>query len=112
MPFLIISPYAKQNYVDHTLTDQTSIIRFIEDNWLSSQRITGSYDAIAGVLTNMLNLSGTPSSSTLILDPSTGQPAGLHELQRYDTARHKVVSNATDRQPAPGPTLAGITRKA
>ncbi|MDR3482423.1 MAG: alkaline phosphatase family protein [Burkholderiaceae bacterium] len=74
LPFLIISPYAKQNYVDHTLTDQTSIIRFIEDNWLSSQRITGSYDAIAGVLTNMLNLSGTPSSSTLILDPSTGQP--------------------------------------
>ena len=75
LPFLVISPYAKQNYVDHTLTDQTSIIRFIEDNWLSGQRITGSYDAIAGVLTNMLNLSGTPSSSTLILDPSTGQPA-------------------------------------
>ena len=71
---MVISPYAKVNYIDHTLTDQTSIIRFIEDNWLSSQRIAGSFDSIAGVLTNMLNLSGTPSSSTLILDPSTGQP--------------------------------------
>jgi phospholipase C len=75
LPLLVISPYAKANYVDHTLTDQTSILRFIEDNWLSSQRITGSYDAIAGSLENMLNLSGTPSTSTLILDPATGQPA-------------------------------------
>ncbi|AMO98219.1 phospholipase C domain protein [Collimonas arenae] len=61
------------NYVDHTLTDQTSILRFIEDNWLSGQRIAGSYDAIAGTLNNMLNLGGTPSTSKLILDPTTGQ---------------------------------------
>ncbi|AMP13645.1 phospholipase C [Collimonas pratensis] len=75
LPLLVISPYAKTNYVDHTLTDQTSILRFIEDNWLSGQRIAGSYDAIAGTLTNMLNLSGTPSTAKLILDPTTGQPA-------------------------------------
>lgn len=75
LPMLVISPYAKTNYVDHTLTDQTSILRFIEDNWLASQRITGSYDSIAGPLTNMLNLSGTPSTATLILDPTSGQPA-------------------------------------
>jgi len=24
-------PYAKRNFVDHALTDQTSVIRFIED---------------------------------------------------------------------------------
>ena len=75
LPLLVISPYAKTNYVDHTLTDQTSILRFIEDNWLSSQRITGSYDAIAGTLENMLNLTGSPSTATLFLDPSTGLPA-------------------------------------
>ncbi|MQQ99849.1 phospholipase C [Glaciimonas soli] len=74
LPLLVISPYAKTNYVDHTLTDQTSILRFIEDNWLSSQRIAGSYDAIAGTLNNMLNLTGTPSTSQLILDPTSGQP--------------------------------------
>jgi len=74
LPLLIVSPYAKTNYVDHTLTDQTSILRFIEDNWLKGQRITGSYDAIAGSLTNMLNLSAKPRTTTLMLDPTTGQP--------------------------------------
>ena len=33
LPLLVISPYAKHNFVDHTLTDQSSILRFIEDNW-------------------------------------------------------------------------------
>ena len=73
LPLLVISPYAKVNYVDHTLTDQTSILRFIEDNWLSSARIAGSFDAIAGTLNNMLNLTGTASTATLFLDPATGQ---------------------------------------
>src|ERR1700745_2312500 len=30
-PLLVISPYAKANFVDHTLTDQSSVLRFIED---------------------------------------------------------------------------------
>ena len=34
LPLLVISPWARHNYVDHKLTDQTSILRFIEDNWL------------------------------------------------------------------------------
>jgi phospholipase C len=29
----VISPYAKDNYVDHRITDQSSILRFIEENW-------------------------------------------------------------------------------
>jgi phospholipase C len=29
LPFLVISPWAKTNFVDHTLTDQTSSLRFI-----------------------------------------------------------------------------------
>jgi len=42
------------NYVDHTLTDQTSVLRFIEDNWLKGERIGGgSFDALAGTLNNM-----------------------------------------------------------
>ena len=40
-PLLVLSPYSKTNYVDHTVTDQTSVIRFIEDNWLNSSRIDG-----------------------------------------------------------------------
>jgi phospholipase C len=33
LPLLVVSPWAKQNFVDHSVTDQTSIMRFIEDNW-------------------------------------------------------------------------------
>ena len=29
----LVSPWAKVNYVDHSLTDQSSLLRFIEDNW-------------------------------------------------------------------------------
>jgi phospholipase C len=39
VPLLVISPFAKQNYIDHTLIDQSSVVRFIEDNWLNGQRI-------------------------------------------------------------------------
>jgi phospholipase C len=74
LPLLVISPYAKTNYVDNTLTDQTSIIRFIEDNWLASARIPGSYDAMAGSIQGMLNFTKTSSNPTLFLDPGTGLP--------------------------------------
>jgi hypothetical protein len=58
LPLLVISPFAKKNYVDHTLTDQSSILRFIEDNWLAGQRVQtgGSFDTIAGTVQNMMNL--------------------------------------------------------
>jgi phospholipase C len=76
VPLLAISPWAKNNYVDHTLTDQTSILRFVEDNWLSGQRLpSGSFDAIAGPLNNMFNFDnrkGDASWRKLILDPDTG----------------------------------------
>ena len=58
LPLLVISPFAKQNYVDHTMTDQTSILRFIEDNWLEGQRIgKGSFDAVAGTVNGMFDFS-------------------------------------------------------
>jgi phospholipase C len=54
-PLLIASPYAKKNYIDHTLTDQSSVLKFVEDNWLAGQRIQpgGSFDTIAGTIQNM-----------------------------------------------------------
>ncbi|HEX4020516.1 MAG TPA: alkaline phosphatase family protein [Acidobacteriaceae bacterium] len=74
IPMMVISPYARQNFVDHTVTDQTSIIRFIEDNWLGGQRIgNGSFDAIAGSLNNMFNFNQAPNRGTYILNPSSGE---------------------------------------
>jgi phospholipase C len=74
-PLLVISPYAKTNYVDNTFTDQSSVVRFIEDNWLGGNRIgNGSTDAMAGALNNMFNWTA-PSGSRLYLDPQTGERA-------------------------------------
>ncbi len=73
-PLLVVSPFSKANYVDHTLSTQSSVVRFIEDNWLGGQRIgSGSNDAIAGTLGNMLDF-GQHADRRLFLDPSTGEP--------------------------------------
>jgi phospholipase C len=71
IPLLVISPFARHNFLDHTMTDQSSIVRFIEDNWLGGQRILGSFDAIAGPLNNMFDFSQN-SSDRVILDSETG----------------------------------------
>ena len=76
LPLLVISPWAKRNYVDHKLTDQTSVLRFVEDNWLGRERIgQGSFDAIAGSIDNMFDFTHTPpfGDAQYILDPNTGE---------------------------------------
>jgi phospholipase C len=72
LPLLVISPYAKPNFVDHTITDQSSILRFIEDNWVEGQRIAGSFDSRAGVLTNMLDFKN-PHTEPVLLNVNTGE---------------------------------------
>jgi phospholipase C len=74
LPYLVISPWAKDNYVDHTTTDQSSSIRFIEDNWLGGHRIgQGSFDAIAGSIDNMFDFNRPPRHLLLFLNDSTGE---------------------------------------
>jgi len=75
-PFLVISPYAKRNYVDHATTDQSSVVRFIEDNWLGGERIVGSFDAVAGSINGMFDFERCREDGILILDPTTGEPKG------------------------------------
>jgi phospholipase C len=73
LPLLVISPWAKGNFVDHTVTDQTSIIHFIEDNWLGGQRLpAGSFDALASPINQMFNFAKIRPNGTLILNPLTG----------------------------------------
>ena len=74
LPMIVISPYANRNFVDHTLTDQSSIIRFVEDNWSLGRIGNGSTDAIAGTLNNLFNFSAPNQGEDdrLILDPATG----------------------------------------
>jgi phospholipase C len=90
----VISPFARRNYVDHTVTDQTSVLRFIEDNFnlgridaASGKSVAqgGSFDQIAGSLDSLFSFGedqdgghdghGDRDSQRLLLDANTGQPA-------------------------------------
>ncbi|MFJ9908187.1 phospholipase C [Streptomyces sp. NPDC101152] len=67
-PLLVVSPYSKVNKVDHTLTDQSSIIRFVEDNWHTGQIGDHSFDARAGSLSGMFDFRH-PNDKQVLLNP-------------------------------------------
>jgi phospholipase C len=76
-PLLVVSPFAKRNFVDHTLTDQSSVLRFIEDNWNTTRIGGGSFDELAGSLVNMFDFDEVHAfkkDRRLFLDEATGQP--------------------------------------
>jgi phospholipase C len=78
LPLMVISPWAKKNYIDHRVTDQSSILRFIEDNWDLGRIGNGSTDAIAGTLEGMFDFDDVQKGSNrrvgkLILNPDSGQ---------------------------------------
>jgi phospholipase C len=58
--------------VDHRVTDQSSILRFIEDNWELGRLGGGSLDEKAGTLNGLFEFDGHGKAGTLILDPATG----------------------------------------
>src|ERR1700753_3744823 len=71
-PFLVISPYAKKDYVSHVQITQASLQQFIEDTGMNSQRIgQGSFDATTGSIADMFNFD-KKNGVKLILDPTTG----------------------------------------
>ncbi len=83
LPMIVISPYAKKDYVDHNLSDQASFINFVEYNW-QLPGISGSFDqslaptdASEGVpfdLAGMFDFSHA-ANPAVPLSPSTGQVA-------------------------------------
>lgn len=80
LPLVVISPWAKTNYVDHNLTDQTSIIAFIEKNWslgfldgpTAPPEGKGSVDRYAGSIMGMFQFDTPPNLHHPILDPVHG----------------------------------------
>ena len=72
LPFIVISPYAKENYVDHGVIDQTSIIKFIEDNWNLEKIGDQSFDEKAGFILDMFDFDSGRHAEKLILDPTNG----------------------------------------
>jgi phospholipase C len=70
IPLLVISPYAKDDYVNHSVTDQSSILAFIESNW-STGTIAGSFAQVAGSLDPFFDF-GKRSARRVLLSPTSG----------------------------------------
>jgi phospholipase C len=76
IPFLVASPWAKSNFVSSNEIDQSSVVKFIEQNWNVPALGNGAADAKAGSIMPMFSFnSKTPPNGTLFLDPATGEPA-------------------------------------
>jgi phospholipase C len=83
LPMIVISPFAKQNDVDHNLSDQASTINFVEYNW-GLPGIAGSFDqALAKTdkaehtqfdLAGMFDFGSKHPARPLVLNPTTGEP--------------------------------------
>ncbi|MGH7660106.1 MAG: phospholipase C [Vulcanimicrobiaceae bacterium] len=76
IPFIVVSPWARHNFVAHNTISQASIVRFIEDNWLGGERLGGgSFDASAGSLMPMFDFARSGGrNAPFVLDPRTGEP--------------------------------------
>jgi phospholipase C len=74
-PLLVISPFAKPNFIDHTSTDQASILRFVEDNWNLGRIADQSFDQKAASLDSMFDFSH-PRPQRVFVDPTTGEVSG------------------------------------
>jgi phospholipase C len=66
LPLLVVSPYSRRNYVDHTRTTQTSVLRFIEDNWGTGRIGDSSFDATAGSLAGMFDFAHPQQREVLL----------------------------------------------
>jgi phospholipase C len=87
LPFLVISPYAKANFVDHTMIDQASVVNFIEYNWglgsiqssadtLFNANGSGKYD-ISNLFDFTPGAADTAGATPFYLDPGTFQPTTI-----------------------------------
>jgi len=104
LPLLVISPWAREDHVDSTLTDQSSILRFIEDNWRLGRIGGDSSDAEAGSLENAFDFNaGDPRAPTVILNDTTGEvvtPPGEPPGQSSSTGHALPTPTPGGRPPA------------
>jgi phospholipase C len=92
LPLIVISPYANSNFVDHTLTDQASIINFIESNWslgfidgpTAPANGTASFDRNAGTLNGLFNFNNPPNAAPVLLTCSGGYATTLSQACPVD----------------------------
>ncbi|WP_256128121.1 phospholipase C, partial [Arthrobacter sp. SDTb3-6] len=77
-PLVVISPYVKKNYVDHTESNHSSILRFIEDKQRTGQIVDASADATAGPLNAMFSFHHRRTDKVLLNDQTGTVAAATH----------------------------------
>jgi phospholipase C len=65
VPFIAISPFSKQHYVSHEVSDHTSILAFVETAFLSGQHLT-ERDGRAHNLLDLFDFAHAPSLAAAI----------------------------------------------
>ncbi|MER5912557.1 alkaline phosphatase family protein [Streptomyces sp. NPDC001982] len=93
-PLLVVSPYSKVNQVDHTQTDQASVLRFIEDNWHTGRVGDHSFDAGAGSLNGMFDFRH-PNGKQVLLN-SDGSVKSVGPIRHVQPVTTRVT---------PGPAM-------
>ncbi len=104
VPGLLISPYARQHFIDHTSLDFTSIAGFIEENW--SVRPLTTLDATAGSIMGAFDFRQPPRKPGIIplqrtLPPPrrTVRDAVLYALYGLGTTSAVALMAAVARRP-------------
>lgn len=67
VPLFVISPYAKENYVSHTVMNHASTLAFIDYNW--NLPALNQFVADSGIPIDMFNFNETYSGGTLVRQP-------------------------------------------
>lgn len=78
----MIAPFARPNFVDHTLSDQSSILGLIEDNWSLGRIGNGSTDAHAGSMMGLFDFNH-PHRDRLVLDSTSRLRLGGRQDNRH-----------------------------
>ena len=66
IPMIVVSPYARRDYVDHTYTDHVSILKFIEANWGLSPLTSYSTDNLPNPTPNVYVPKNRPAIGNLM----------------------------------------------
>ena len=99
LPLLVISPYARRTTSTTTQTEQTSILKFIEDNWFTGRIGDASFDAARGQLGRHVRLHRFE------------QQAGPAEPERRGQIDHADQEEVAARGRAPGDSFPrGLSR--
>jgi phospholipase C len=74
VPMMVVSPYARHDYIDHTYTDHVSVLKFIEANWHLGPLTSFSEDNLPNPAPNVYVPRNRPAIGDLMTMFNFSQP--------------------------------------